>query len=223
MDERRIKVEFSSRQMVIIVALIALAAIMLPISVQAATGSSVNITDPNKSTYKAKVSGVGALLTGICSWNNISTPTCATVTNHSLNTVVNGGFVNAGTDIPPLFPLSKVLTINDTTSDFLRAAAFDPNEEVEISGITVSNYSAVPLKVTIQMRHQATTCTAGGGTLVQDLEEVYAAANQTVHLSFPQPIVAAGDGVNEFCVDAAPSGSNAPSSDVRVTIVGYEF
>ncbi|TML80326.1 MAG: hypothetical protein E6G04_03155, partial [Actinobacteria bacterium] len=98
MDERKIKVEFSSRQVVVIVALIALAAIMLPISVQAATGSSVNITDPTKSTYKAKVSGVGALLTGICSWNNITTPTCATVTNHSLNTFVNGGFVNAGTD-----------------------------------------------------------------------------------------------------------------------------
>ena len=226
MKERTIKIEFSSRQVVIIVALIALAAIMLPISVQAATGSSVNIVDPTKSTYKAKVSGVGALLTGICSWNNISTPTCATVNNHSLNTVVNGGFVNAGTDIPPLFPLSKVLTISDSTSDFLSAqggAAFNPNEEVELSGITVSNYSAVPLKVTIQMRHQATTCTAGGGTLAQDLEEIFAAGNQTVHLSFPQPIVAAGDGVNEFCIDAAPSGSNASNSDVRVTIVGYEF
>jgi len=131
--------------------------------------------------------------------------------------------VNAGTDIPPLFPLTKVLTVNDTTSDFLRAAAFNANEEVELSGITLTNYSAVPLKVTIQMRNQATTCTAGGGTLAQDLEEIYSPANQTVHLSFPQPIVAAGDGSNEFCIDDAPSGSNAPSSDVRVTIVGYEF
>jgi len=88
MKERTIKLEFSSRQIVIIVALIALPAILLPISVQAATGSSVNIVDPTKSTYKAKVSGVGALLTGLCSWNNISPPTCATVSNHSLNTVV---------------------------------------------------------------------------------------------------------------------------------------
>lgn len=222
MKERTIKLEFSSRQVVIIVALIALAAIMLPISVQAATGSAVNITDPNKSTYKAKVSGVGALLTGLCSWNNISTATCATVTNHSLNTVVNGGFVNAGTDIPPLFPLENVLTINDTTSDTLRSTPFDPNEEVEITSISLGNIGTTQLNVRVIAHTKAATCD-GTGTSKQTLAIVPVPANQTVHLSFPQPIVVAGDGSNTFCIDAGPFLSNASGSNVNVTIVGYEF
>ena len=222
MKERTIKLEFSSRQVVIIVALIALAAIMLPISVQAATGSSVNIVDPTKSTYKAKVSGVGALLTGVCSWNNISTPTCATVTNHSLNTVVNGGFVNAGTDIPPLFPLQNVLAITDTTADTLRSTPFDPNEEVEITSVTVANISAVPLNFVINAHNKATSCN-GSGVFLQQVLIAAAPANQTVNISFPQPIVVAGDGSNTFCIDAGAFLSNAANSDVRVTIVGYEF
>lgn len=223
MKERTIKLEFSSRQVVIIVALIALAAIMLPISVQAATGSSVNIVDPTKSTYKAKVSGVGALLTGLCSWNNISTPTCATVTNHSLNTVVNGGFVNAGTDIPPLFPLQNILSITGTTADTLRSQPFDPNEEVEITSITFANLNAVDMNVIVQA-HTApgVTCNGSGGGQ-QNIAVAFVPQHSTVHLSFPQPVVAAGDGTNSFCIDAGTFLTAPASADVRVTIVGYEF
>ena len=226
MSDKKISIVISSRHIVIIAGLIALAAVLLPVSVQAATGSAVNITDPVTSRYKAGVTGNGILKTDVCSYNSNSYTTCATVSNHSLNTIVNGGFVNAGTDIPPLFPLNKVLTINDTTSDFIESGAgfpFDPSEQVEISAITVTNYSAVPLKVLIQRRNQGTQCTAGGGSAGPTVEEIYAAANQTVHLAFPQPLVVVGDGTNTFCIDAGPSGSNAPSSDVRVTIVGYEF
>jgi hypothetical protein len=226
MSDKKISIVISSRHIVIIAGLIALAAVLLPVSVQAATGSAVNITDPVTSRYKAGVTGNGILKTDICSYNSNSYTTCATVSNHSLNTVVNGGFVNAGTDIPPLFPLSKVLTISDTTSDFIGStgdAAFVPDEEVEISAVTVTNYSAVPLQVLLQRRNQSVTCTAGGGTAGPTVEEIYAPAHQTVHLDFPQPLVVTGDGTNPFCIDAGPSGSNASGSDVRVTIVGYEF
>ena len=224
MSDGKIKLELSSRHLVMIVGMIALAAVLLPVSVQAATGSSVNITDPTKSAYKAKVSGVGALLTGICSWNNITTPTCATVTNHSLNTVVNGGFVNAGTDVPPLFPLQAIVPISDTTGGTLKTAPFDPNEEVEITSITFANISAVALNGGIVQAHLAPglNCT-GGGTSLQDIAVASVPAHSTVHLSFPQPIVVAGDGSNSFCVDANSFGSNPSGSDVRVTIVGYEF
>ena len=223
MKERTIKLEFSSRQIVIMVALIALAAILLPISVQAATGSSVNIVDPTKSTYKAKVSGVGALLTGLCSWNNISTPTCATVTNHSLNTVVNGGFVNAGTDIPPLFPLQNVLSINGTTADTLRSTPFDPNEEVEITSVTLANLNAVDMNVIVQAHLAPGANCTGGGSGLQNVAVAFSPAHSTVHLSFPQPVVVAGDGSNSFCIDAGTFLTAPASADVRVTIVGYEF
>ncbi len=223
MDERKIKVEFSSRQVVVIVALIALAAIMLPISVQAATGSSVNITDPTKSTFKAKVSGVGALLTGICSWNNITTPTCATVSNHSLNTVVNGGFVNAGTDIPPLFPLQNVLDITSSTADTLRTQPFDPNEEVEITSITLGNLGTQQLNVEIIAHNAPGASCTGSGTSLQVITIVPVPINQTVHVSFPQPIVVPGDGSNSFCIDGNSFGANTAGGDVKATIVGYEF
>lgn len=223
MKERTIKLEFSSRQIVIVVALIALAAILLPISVQAATGSSVNIVDPSKSTYKAKVSGVGALLTGVCSWNNISTPTCATVSNHSLNTVVNGGFVNAGTDVPPLFPLQNILAITGTTADTLRTQPFDPNEEVEITSITFANLNAVDMNVIVQAHGAPGANCTGSGTGQQNIAVAYVPGHSTVHLSFPQPVVAAGDGSNAFCIDAGSFLTSPASADVRVTIVGYEF
>jgi hypothetical protein len=222
MKERTIKLEFSSRQVVIIVALIALAAIMLPISVQAATGSSVNITDPTRSAYKAKVSGVGALITGLCSWNNVTTQTCATVTNHSLNTVVNGGFVNAATDIPPLFPLEKVVTTNDTVVGQVDSTPFNPNEEVEITSLTLTNLGAVPLNVVFTAYNNDVACNGTGGTL-ENLPIVAVPGNQTVHLPFPQPIVVAGNGTNSFCIEVGSIGSNTTGSDVRVTIVGYEF
>jgi len=223
MSDGKIKLELSSRHLVMIVGMIALAAVLLPVSVQAATGSSVNITDPTKSAYKAKVSGVGALLTGICSWNNITTPTCATVSNHSLNTVVNGGFVNAGTDIPPLFPLQAIVPISDTAGGTLQTQPFDPNEEVEITSITFANISAVALNATVQAHQPSGATCSGGGTGQQDIAIAAVPAHETVHLSFPQPIVVPGDGSNPFCIDANPFGSNASGSDVRVTIVGYEF
>ena len=223
MSDGKIKLELSSRHLVMIVGMIALAAVLLPVSVQAATGSSVNITDPTKSAYKAKVSGVGALLTGICSWNNITTPTCATVTNHSLNTVVNGGFVNAGTDIPPLFPLQNILAITGTTADTLRSEPFDPNEEVEITSVTFANLNAVDMNVIVQA-HTApgATCNGSGGGQ-QNIAVAYVPAHSTVHLSFPQPVVVPGDGSTPFCIDAATYLTAPASADVRVTIVGYEF
>jgi len=145
------------------------------------------------------------------------------VSNHSLNTVVNGGFVNAGTDIPPLFPLQSVLDITSSTADTLRTQPFDPNEEVEITSITLGNLGTQQLNVEI-IAHNApgANCT-GSGTSLQVITIVPVPINQTVHVSFPQPIVVPGDGSNSFCIDGNSFGANTAGGDVKATIVGYEF
>lgn len=96
MAEEQVKEPWKPRHKVTIVVAICAAVIGFPVSVGAATGQLVNITDPVTSSYSARVDSAGALRTSVYAGNlnaTIVVPKVPFVTNPTISNYYNNGGV----------------------------------------------------------------------------------------------------------------------------------
>jgi len=229
---RTFSVTISSRHVLAIVVAIALGAVLLPISVEAATGSAVNITDPLSSSNKAHVTGAGTLQSSLCSYNSTASGHCALINGYKVmvgdgagpltvdGTVSVDGSIVFASPFPPLSPLSSTPEVSDTSQNStLRSTPFPASTFVEVTSVTFASLSGSAVNLSVVGHEPSGNSCTGTGSGFTTVVVAAVPAGQTVHTSFPAPVEVTDS--QPFCIDVSPFGTPPASFDVAVTIVGY--
>ena len=226
MKQRSLTLSLSYRQMLSLAMILSLAAIALPRAVEAATGSSMNITDPATATRKARVTSGGTLATGVCDpFTTPSATSCARVSGGKVRVGDGSGDLTVDgevTAVPSLDTVHGGPVYVDEASFTLLLPAFAATEGFAISSIAFANMDSVALDV--QILTTQTPCN-GTGVVLDVITVASVTAGQSVQYTYPHPIVVPDTNPGTgWCLLAAPfqaQGGNGLGSDVRVSITGF--
>jgi hypothetical protein len=169
----------SGRSIAVIVG-IGVAALLVPIGVQAVT-SSVTISDAKNFSSKARVAA-GRL------------------------EVTATGKVSAA-PAPPQVPLWGHAHLTDTNRHVSLAGPFSASNVFKVSELTFANVGSTNLQVRVRVMKPTTGACDSGSTLVQEVETVVVPAGQTVATPFPTPLVAKGPCLTALLTPPPPTGS----------------
>lgn len=213
MDQGKRTISFDRRHFYTFLLGIALTAVVLPRAVEAATGTAVNITDPDRAGRQAGVTAAGRLQTSVCDADS-----CA---------AVDSGAVRIAGRTFPGIASSYVQGFKQVASnvDTSVIGAIPINRKLAITSVTVTNRGAEVLELALRSADQPDAglpcdedpANADRIPSTEDLE-VHVPVGDTVHLSFPQPWIAPVSGTpnTPWCLIANPfAGSYA------VSVVGY--
>jgi hypothetical protein len=197
---------FTPRQAIAFVAVFALAALVLPVGVRAATGQIVNLVDPVYSTSRARVHSNGAVR------NVLTDPVLGSYAS------VDGSSLRVGVPLPKT-PLKRFATLSSTSSTGLfGTTTFAAGQVAGISSVTVTNAGTVAGRLRVDyLNGLAGSCPSSVQTAAIILD-VKVAVDQTVQLDFPQPLthVYGAKWCFTMALYTAPAGSQ-----LSVTAVGF--
>jgi hypothetical protein len=112
--------------------------------------------------------------------------------------------------------------MTDTPVALTNALAGD--QQLRVSSITVANSSAASADVVIEAvaPDDPSNCT-GAGSLRARVARVIVGPRETVHLTYPHPIVVNEVEATDYCVNASRGNRNEPSAveDVFIALNGY--
>lgn len=205
----------SSRQIMLIAAsMIAIAMIVAPLAVSASTGSFVNIRDPFITAASGQARVVNNhLITSACNvaTGSINGTNCAYISGGRMAVDARSTSGN----------LSSLVVLNSSSSTTI-FGPYAAGAKFNISSMTFSNTgSANPLQVRVRLLHPASTDCTAGGTVESEVTWVAVPANETVHLTYPAPLLAtAAPSEGTLCLVASlptlPAGA-----EVRLQTNGY--
>jgi hypothetical protein len=197
--------EFRPRHVVTMVVAVSAAAILTPVTVQAATGSSVNLVDKLHSTSIARVTSKGTL------WVNQTDPLTG-----ALAKVDSGGHsLVAQTMANPVTPLDTINDLTLSAADTRRPLfSGTGNRKVSLTSIVTSaeggSAGSVKLLFIAYVKSASTTgdCEGLSGFGAAERFTVMVPVGETVNLTFPTALSwTQYAGANDFyCIDVESYG-----------------
>jgi hypothetical protein len=213
------KRRFTNRQIVAMVAAVCATVALAPVGALAATGSLVNITDPQHTSQKARVTSAGRLATAPCDSNS-----CAAIDSGTLRVGDGGGSLTVAGSVltypsAKAFSVTYYLHASGTPSDYVKLLkpGLNAGTTILVTSVTLTP-DPTAIRVDIEKQIGAdTNCQHGtwpGTAMYFVANAAYwsSGSGSSFHASFPSPVR-----VTDRCALIVLQGCGA----AYVTVTGY--